>query len=78
MGRSVELTEDGRLLARWMLTVGMVKVSGSDFYETGVDYQAAVGSIEQEGMLERFVADLSERLRTALAVFAEKGPGRGR
>ena len=78
MGRSVELTEDSRLRAGWMLTVGNVKTSGSDFDETRNDYAAPVGSIEQERMLERFIVELGARLQAALAVFAENAPGRGR
>lgn len=78
MGRSVELTEAGRLLAHGMLAVGRVTTSGSDFYETGEDYAAPVGSIEQERMLERFVVELGDRLQAALAVFAENAPGGGR
>jgi hypothetical protein len=77
MGRAIELTEDGRLLARWMLNVGNVKTSGSDFYETEA-YAAPVGSIEQARMLDRFTVELGDRLQAALAVFAEKAPGRGR
>ena len=78
MGRCVELTGDGRLLAHWMLDVGSVKTSGNDMHEYGRDYEAPVGSVEQELMLERFVADLRDRLDVALAVFAEKAPTGGR
>jgi hypothetical protein len=74
MGRCVELTADGRLLAHWMLDVGLVKSSGNDMHEYRRGYEAPVGSVEQELMLERFVTDLRDRLDVALAVFAEKAP----
>lgn len=78
MGRSIELTADGRLLARWMLDVSRFRTAGTDFNEIRRDYEAPVGSVEQERMLDRFARDLGQQLPKALAVFAENAPGSAR
>lgn len=78
MGRGVELTADGVLLVRWMLNVGPVRTSGTDMHKVGDDYEAPVGSIEQERMLDRFVEELGAKLNDAIAAFVENAPADAR
>ena len=75
MGRCLELLDDGMLHARWMLHVGPARAAGSDLLDTSEDFNAPVGSVQQEEMLDQFVADLRGRLAEALKVFVEKIPG---
>lgn len=76
MGRCIELLDDGTLLARWMLFVGPERSAGSDF-NVIEHYEAPVGSIEQSRMLNRFVADLAERLPLALGRFVDRAGAAG-
>jgi hypothetical protein len=78
VGRGFELASDGTLLGHWMLDVGPVRTSRTDMHVVGRDYEAPVGSIEQEQMLDRFVADLSARLGDAVAILVEKAPADAR
>jgi hypothetical protein len=75
MGRCLELLDDGTLHARWMLHVGPERASGSDLIESSDDFNAPVGSVQQEEMLDQFVADLRSHLAEALKLFVEKIPG---
>ena len=78
MGRSFELAADGVVYVRWMLNVGPVRTSGTDMHQVGNDYEAPVGSIAQERMLDRFVSDLGACLTDAVAVFIDKAPAGAR
>ncbi len=71
MGRGLELREDGRLILRTLLDVGLDGVGGSDFWWESDERSAPVGTVEQERMLEEGVEELQNKLHEALAAFAE-------
>lgn len=72
MGRCVELLDDGTLVAMWLLNVGPMRAAGSDFHKDGRNFEAPVGTVQQEEMLDRFVAELGSELTEALAVLVDK------
>ena len=72
MGRCVELLDDGTLVAQWLLVVGPMRGAGSDFHREGRNFEAPVGTVQQEEMLDRFVADLRAQLTEALTIFVDK------
>lgn len=74
MGCCLDLFEDGTLQAKWMLVVGPIRTAGSDFHQERRDFEAPVGSIQQDEMLDRYVEDLQVNLIQALGVFVEKAP----
>ncbi len=75
MGRCVELLDDGTLVAQWLLSVGPMRAAGSDFNREGREFEAPVGTVQQEEMLDRFAADLRSALSEALTVLVDKPGG---
>lgn len=76
MGRGVELIEDGQLIVRTMIDLGLDGVMQSDMHWTSDDRIVPVGSIQQEAALQEAATELGAKLRDALQILAEKGPGR--
>jgi hypothetical protein len=72
MGRCVELLDDGTLVAQWLLNVGSMRGAGSDFNRERRDFEAPVGTLQQEEMLDRFAADLRSALSEALTVLVDE------
>jgi serine/threonine protein kinase len=75
MGRSVDLLDQGLLVARWLLIVGPMRAAGSDLHNQSQNFEAPVGTVQQNEMLDRFAAELREELRKALDVFVDKSGG---
>lgn len=74
MARSVLLLPDGMLHMRWLLLVGVDSIGGARFDTKSDDYPAPVGSVQQDEMINQFVADLSGRLPEAVQAFVEAFP----
>lgn len=75
MGRAVALLPDGTLRLRWMLLVGIDGVMGATFSQQDRgEFAAPVGSVQQDEMIEQFVAQLSDRLQAATKAFADALP----
>jgi hypothetical protein len=67
LARHVELLSDGLLIPRWSVFVGTHDyMGGAAYVNEGRDYDAPVGSIQQEAMFDRFMTDASHALREAL------------
>jgi serine/threonine protein kinase len=77
MGRGVELVEDGQLIIRTMIDLGLDGVMQSDMHWTSADRSVPVGSVSQEAALQEAVRELSEKLGEALQLLASKAPGSG-
>ena len=74
LARHVELLDDTLLVPRWSVFVGTEDYMGGTAYaQEGRDYEAPVGSIQQEAMFDRFMADVSGALREALEKWVD-GP----
>lgn len=74
MARSLRLLPDGDLHLRWLLFVGPDGVMGQTFSAQSEDSSAPVGSVQQEEMIERFVADLGDHLPQAVQAFVDALP----
>jgi serine/threonine protein kinase len=69
MGRGVELVDDGTVVIRAMLDIGLEGVT-SDVHWTAPERQVPVGSAEQEAALRDVTAELVEHLEAGLRHFA--------
>ena len=72
MGRGLELIEDGTLVLRTLIDVGLDGVMQTDFWWESGERRALVGTIEAERMLEEAVEELRAKLEEGLAVFADR------
>jgi Protein kinase domain len=70
MGRGVELIEDGTLIVRAMVGLGLERVMGADMHWTD-ERRVPVGSTQQEVALQELTAALAEQLKVGLRTFAE-------
>jgi serine/threonine protein kinase len=70
MGRGVELIEDGQLIIRTMVDLGLDGVMQSDMHWMGDERIVPVGSIQQEAALQEAVTELGVKLREALEILA--------
>jgi serine/threonine protein kinase len=69
MGRGVELIEDGTVILRVMIDIGMDGVMHTDMHWTD-QRVAPIGSTQQEVALQELVAALAEQLNIGLQTFA--------
>lgn len=75
MARAVILLPDGTLRLRWLLLVGTDGIIGTTFSDRDAgEFSAPVGSVQQDEMIEQFVAQLGARLRVATKAFADALP----
>jgi hypothetical protein len=75
MGRSVELIEEGVLIVRTMIDLGLDRVMQSDMHWMSEERSVPVGSVHQEAALQEAVAELGEHLGEALKALASKARG---
>jgi hypothetical protein len=74
LARHVELLDGALLVPRWSVFVGTQDYMGGTVYaQEGRDYEAPVGSIQQEAMFDRFIADVASVLSEALEKWVD-GP----
>jgi serine/threonine protein kinase len=74
MGRGAELIEDGSLIIRAMLDLGMERLQRQILWSD--ERRAPVGSTQQESALRDITADLAEQLKSGLHKFAENAAAR--
>ncbi|HVC07356.1 MAG TPA: serine/threonine-protein kinase [Solirubrobacterales bacterium] len=74
MGRGVELVEEGQLVIRTMIDLGLDGVMQSDMHWTSEERVVPVGSVRQEGALQEAIAELGGKLGEALQILAAKAP----
>jgi hypothetical protein len=74
IGRALELIEDGALIIRSMIDLGLDGVMSTDIHWVPDPPQVPVGSIQQEQALVEVVEALSHQLEAALRRFAEQAP----
>ena len=70
IGRGIELTENGELIIRAMLDLGLDGVMQTDMHWTDEERVVPVGSVQQEAALQGAVAKLGEKLQEGLLMFA--------
>lgn len=75
MGRGVELVEDGQLIIRTMIDLGLDGVMQSDMHWMSDERIVPVGSIQQEAALQEAVTELGAKLREALEILAAEPSG---
>ncbi|MHB8868884.1 MAG: protein kinase domain-containing protein [Thermoleophilia bacterium] len=75
MGRSIEVTGDGQLIFRALLSVGHETTGGGPYWWLSDDKKAPAGSIASEGMLQEAVNELAGHLAEALNAFVDHLPG---
>jgi serine/threonine protein kinase len=75
MGRGVELIEDGQLIIRTMIDLGLDGVMQTDMHWTSGERSVPVGSIQQEAALQEAVTELGGKLRAALEILAAEPSG---
>ena len=74
MGRGIELIEDGSLIVRAMLDLGMERRQRRILWSD--ERRAPVGSTQQESALRDITAELAEHLKSGLLKFAEGAAAR--
>jgi len=74
LGRSLELTADGELVARTYLDVGFPRLSGYSFDWQSGALKAPVGSVRAEAVLAELVEQTALKLREAIEAFVENVP----
>jgi serine/threonine protein kinase len=74
MGRGIELIEDGTLIVRAMLDLGMERLQRRILWTD--ERRAPVGSTQQESALQNITAELADQLKTGLLKFAEGAAAR--
>lgn len=72
MGRGVELIEDGQVVIRTMIDLGLDGVMQSDMHWMSDERVVPAGSIQQEAALQEAVAELGVKLREALEILARE------
>lgn len=75
MGRGVELIEGGQLIIRTMIDLGLDGVMQSDMAWNSEERTVAVGSVQQEAVLQEAVGELGGKLREAMQILAESASG---
>lgn len=70
MGRGVELIENGELIVRTMIDLGLDGVMQTDMHWISEERAVPVGSIQQEAALQEAVTELGVKLREALQMLA--------
>lgn len=75
MGRGVELIEDGTLILRAMIDIGMERLMRTDMNWVD-ERQVPVGSTQQEVALQELTAALGEQLKIGLQTYAANAAGR--
>jgi serine/threonine protein kinase len=75
VGRGIELLEDGSLVIRTIIDLGLDGVMQTDMHWAGAERVVPVGSTEQELALQEATAELAEQLGIALTTFAQNTPG---
>ena len=75
MGRDVELIEDGQLIIRTMIDLGLDGVMQSDMHWMSDERIVPVGSIQQEAALQEAVTESGAKLREALEILAAEPSG---
>jgi serine/threonine protein kinase len=73
-GRGLDLTEDGALIFRAFVLVGLNDTLGSKYSWTSEALEAPVGSVASERMLEEGMEVLAEKVQEGLAVFVAELP----
>jgi serine/threonine protein kinase len=74
VGRGVELIEEGQLIIRTMIDLGLDGVNQSDMHWTSEERFVPVGSVRQEAALQEAVTELGRKLGEALQILATKAP----
>jgi hypothetical protein len=74
MGRGIELIEDGTLIVRAMLDLGMERLQRRILWAD--ERRAPVGSTQQESALQNITAELADQLKIGLLKFAEGAAAR--
>lgn len=75
MGRGVELIEDGQLVIRTMVDLGLDGVMQSDMHWISDERIVAVGSIQQEAALQEAASELGAKLQEALEILVGEPSG---
>jgi len=76
-GRGIEINDQGQLVLHAFIDVGFLGVAGSDFSWTAQERRATGGSIEADRAIAESVEEIAEKLREALAAFADGLTRRG-
>jgi len=74
MGRGIELIEDGSVIIRAMIDLGMERLQKSILCAD--ERRVPVGSTQQEAALQEITGDLAEQLKSGLLKFAENAAAR--
>lgn len=74
MGRGIELIEDGTLIVRAMLDLGMERLQRRILWAD--ERRAPVGSTQQESALQNITAELADQVKSGLLKFAEGAAAR--
>lgn len=76
-GRGIEIDDQGQLVLHAFIDVGFLKVAGSAFSWTAQERRATGGSIEADQAITESVEEIAEKLKEALAAFADGLTRRG-
>ena len=74
MGRGIELIQDGSVIIRAMIDLGMERLQKSILWAD--ERRVPVGSTQQEAALQEITGDLAEQLKSGLLKFAENAAAR--
>lgn len=77
MGRGIELIEEGSVVIRALLNIGLEEMDGSDQHWLAPERVVPAGTTEQEVALREVTIELAEQLRQAMRIFADNTAQRG-
>jgi hypothetical protein len=72
MGRGIELIEEGSVVIRALLNLGLEEIGGSDQHWLAPERVVPAGSTEQEAAVREVTVELAEQLRLGMQIFAKK------